>query len=382
MQNSVDLPRFAMAVDALRADLDRDLGPADISHLRRINRQARALAAAGYATAWLWPNPFSVFALAFATFIRWAVLAHHTLHRGYDRWPGVPERYTSRGFARSWRRMVDWFDWLVPDAWRHEHNLLHHCRLNEDPDDPDLVEALVEWHGAVPRVVRWLLLIVYTVAWKPLFYAPNTLRLWLNAAARRRDPTATAVPFGSPCVVNPFHPYGRRVWLWCWLPYAAWRFGVMPALFLPLGRWAWLSVLINSVLAEALTNAHAFLMIVPNHAGDDLYRFDGPVKGGKGEFYVRQIVGSANYRCGGEVNDLLHGWLNYQIEHHVWPDLTLRQYQRAQPRLRAICQEFGVPYVQESVFRRFHKMVSIAMGNSRMRRAVEIGVDEQYRAAG
>ena len=72
-----------------------------------------------------------------------------------------------------------------------------------------------------------------------------------------------------------------------------------PALFLPLGGWAWLSVLVNSLLAEAVTNAHAFLMIVPNHAGDDLYRFDGPVKGGKGEFYVRQIVGSANYRCGG-----------------------------------------------------------------------------------
>ena len=38
------------------------------------------------------------------------------------------------------------------------------------------------------------------------------------------------MPLGSPSLVNPFHPYGRRVWINCWLPYAAWRFGVAPAM--------------------------------------------------------------------------------------------------------------------------------------------------------
>jgi fatty acid desaturase len=381
MHSAIDLKGFAGAVDALRAELDADLGPADVRHLKRIAVYGRAWTAAGYATAWLFPNPFSAFALSFGTFIRWAVLAHHTLHRGYDRIPGVPRRFTSRGFARGWRRAVDWLDWLAPDAWRHEHNLLHHCRLNEDPGDPDLVEALVEWHGPLPRFIRWLLFALYTVAWKPLYYAPNTLRLHLNAAARLRDPSAVGVRLGAPCLANPFHPYGRQVWLRCWVPYAVWRFGVAPALFLPLGWWAWMSVLVNSLLAEAVTNAHAFLMIVPNHAGDDLYRFDGPVKGGKGEFYVRQIVGTANYRCGGDGTDLLHGWLNYQIEHHVWPDLTLRQYQRVQPRLKALCEQFGVPYVQESVFRRFRKLMAIAMGSAAMKRAAAIGPDGQCDAA-
>lgn len=375
MLSAVDLPGFAAAVDALKADLDATVGPADVRHLLRVARRARAWTAAGYATAWLCPNPLSAFALAFGTFIRWTVLAHHTLHRGYDRCPGVPSRFTSRFFARGWRRAIDWLDWLAPDAWRHEHNLLHHYHLNEDPGDPDLVEALVRWHGRVPRPVRWLLLAVYAVAWKPLFYGPNSLRVHLNAVARRRDRAAAVVPLGAPCLVNPLHPYGRRVWLRCWLPYAAWRFGVAPALFLPLGWWAWLSVLVNSLVAEAITNAHAFLMIVPNHAGADLYRFDEPITGGKGEFFVRQIVGTANYRCGGNRTDLMHGWLNYQIEHHVWPDLTLLQYRRAQPRLKAVCEQFGVPYVQESVFRRFGKMVAIAMGDGAMRLMPAVKVD-------
>jgi fatty acid desaturase len=381
MHRPVDLQGFATAVDALRTELDAGLGAADVRHLKRIAIYARAWTAGGYATAWLCPNPLSAFALAFGTFIRWAVLAHHILHRGYDRCPGVPRRLTSRGFARGWRRAVDWLDWLAPDAWRHEHNVLHHYHLNEDPGDPDLVEALVARHGPASRFVRRLLVVFYAVAWKPLYYAPNTLRLTLNAAARRREPAGGAVPLGAGCLVNPFHPYGRRVWLRCWLPYAAWRFGVAPALFLPLGTWAWLSVLVNSLVAEAATNAHAFLMIVPNHAGDDLFRFDGPMSGGKGEFYVRQIVGTANYRCGGDRTDLLHGWLNYQIEHHVWPDLTLLQYRRAQPRLKALCERFGVPYIQESVFGRFRRMVAIALGDVAMKRAATVGAGGAAEAA-
>jgi fatty acid desaturase len=364
----LDLKRFADEIDQIRAELDAGLGPDDFAHLKKMARWGRAWTAAGFATAWLCPNPFSAFALSFGHFIRWAVLAHHTLHRGYDRVPGAPRRYTSRGFARGWRRLIDWLDWITPDAWRHEHNLLHHGRLNEDPGDPDLVEALVARFGPLPRWMRWLLLVLYSVTWKLVYYGPNTLRLQLNAVARRHEPSAAGVPPGDPCVCNPLHPYGRQVWLRCWLPYAAWRFGVAPALFLPLGGWAWLSVLLNVLLAEAMTNFHAFLMIIPNHAGDDLYRFDSPVRHGRGEFYLRQIVGSADYRCGGDVNDLLHGWLNYQIEHHVWPDLTLLQYRRAQPRLKALCARYGIPYVQETVFRRFGKMVAISMGDAKMKR--------------
>jgi fatty acid desaturase len=361
-----DLKRFGAEVDRLRAELDAELGPEDVRHLRKIERWGWFWSALGYATAWICPNPLAVFALSFGVFIRWAVVAHHTLHRGYDRAPGVPQRLTSQGFARGWRRFIDWLDWLVPAAWRHEHNLLHHGRLNEDPADPDLVEALVERHGPRSRPARWLLTALYAVAWKPLYYGPNTLRLHLRAVARREDPSS--VPAREPSVLNPLGAYPGHVFLRCWLPYAVWKFAVVPALFLPLGWWAWLSVLVNLLLAEALTNFHSFLMIVPNHAGDDLCRFDESVKGGRGEFYLRQILGSANYRCGGDANDLLHGWLNYQIEHHVWPDLTLLQYQKAQPRLKALCAKYGVPYAQESVFRRFRKMLAVAQGTGPMRR--------------
>jgi fatty acid desaturase len=63
----------------------------------------------------------------------------------------------------------------------------------------------------------------------------------------------------------------------------------------------------------------------------------------------------------------MHGWLNYQIEHHLWPDLPLLAYRRAQPQVRALCQRHGVPYVQESVWTRCRKAVAIIVGDASMR---------------
>jgi len=111
---------------------------------------------------------------------------------------------------------------------------------------------------------------------------------------------------------------------------------------------------------------------VPSHAASDLCRFETPVAN-RNEFYVRQIVGSANYRCGGDLNDFMHGWLNYQIEHHLWPDMSMRQYQQVQPRVKAVCEKYGVPYVQESVFMRFVKLWKILLGVESMRIGVTTG---------
>lgn len=371
MLHHVDRQALAADLDALRAELKASTGPADLAHFRRIERAGRALTLLGLATAWLWPNPLTVLALALGTFARWAIVAHHVCHRGYDKVPGAPARLRSRRFARGpLRRALDWLDWMVPDAWHHEHDYLHHYRLGEAGGDPDVAEENAWWlrDSRLPMAARAAVVLLGSTLWKPLYYAPNTLNELLNHQGRR----------GRPGDAEPIGLYDRRLWsplrarFWrvaarCWLPYAAWRFGALPALFLWLGPDAWLNALLNLLLAELLTNFWSFWVIVPNHTGDDLYRFDGPVRD-RGDFYLRQIVGSVDYRCGGDLNDFLHGWLNYQVEHHLFPDLTLRQYQRAHGPLRALCAKHGVPLVQESVFRRARRTLDVLIGRTSMRR--------------
>ena len=359
------LASFARELDALLAETRRGLGPEDLAHLARIERWGRWCTAVGFATAWIAPNPLSMLLLSQGRLTRWAMVAHHVVHRGYDRVPGVPASRTFKGFARGKRRFIDWLDWIDPSAWAHEHNKLHHYRLNERAD-PDLVERNLSWlrSSKLPMPLRYALIALVAGSWKYSYYAPSTLRALINERARRTDGAAVdeSLPLAS-MFAKP------ELWTRCLLPYAGIQFGVLPLLFAPLGLFAYVSVLLNSLGAEVLTNLHAFLVITTNHAGDDLEAWHAPISEGKAEFYYRQVTGSVNFATGSDSIDFLHGFLNYQIEHHMFPDLSMLAYQRIQPRVKSICAKHGVPYVQESVFTRLGKTLDVMVGKTSMKRA-------------
>merc|ERR1719231_1231900 len=152
-------------------------------------------------------------------------------------------------------------------------------------------------------------------------------------------------------------------------PFFVRQFMLIPALAgLAFGATAFRNALISLVCAEVLTNIHSFIIIVTNHAGDDLYRFERHCTARSGTFYLRQIISSANFQMGTDLIDFHHGWLNYQVEHHLWPDLSMRSYQKAAPLVRSLCAKHGVPYVQHSVFWRLKKTVDIMVGNTSMRK--------------
>ena len=345
----IDVAALVRELRGLRAQLP--VGPEDLAHFRKIERWGRLCTTLGYATAWMGPNLLSALLISQGRFTRWTTVAHHVTHGGYDRAPGVPARLRSETFAMGWRRYLDWFDCILPEAWSHEHNRLHHSHTGE-PGDPDNVEQNLGWLRAaqLPRAAKLGLVAVLAASWKWTYYAPNTLK------ELRGRPTLMDWRFWSPTTAT-----GRELWTRCYLPYAAFAFGAVPAMFAPLGPLAVGSVFANSVLAEVLTNLHTFAVITPNHAGDDVFRFEEPVSGADA-FMLRQILGSANYTCGGDLTDFLQGWLNYQIEHHIWPDLSLLQYRALQPRVAEVCRRHGVPYVQEPVWRRLAKTVDVMVG--------------------
>jgi fatty acid desaturase len=368
--NSVDAAGFAREVDALRAALESELSSADFVHLRKLERWGRACSALGYATAWLGPNLFSAAALSLGNTARWTIIAHHLSHKSMDKVSGAPARYTSRVFAKGKRRLLDWLDWMAPEAWHHEHDVLHHFHTGEI-SDPDLVEenvALIR-EAKLPLALKYAVVAFYAATWKFTYYAPNTFQILKRAQARRSKVEEEArgdEPYLA--VLDPRTSIGREYWATCVLPYGLARFVVIPGAFIALGPWAVFSVWGNSLLAELLTNLHTFIIIAPNHAGDDIYRFDAPGRG-KADLYLRQVAGSVNYRTGGDVNDFLHGFLNYQIEHHLFPTMPPKKYQEMQPKVRALCEKYGVPYVQQPVWSRVKKLVDIMVGKTSMLRA-------------
>jgi len=363
----VDRAQLSKDLDEIHKDILSRIGKQDFKHLKKMERWGRACSLLGYGTAWIIPNPISAFLISQGNFTRWTQMTHPIVHKGYDKIADVPLKYTSKRFAKGWRRFFDWPDWITPTSWHHEHNILHHYNLGEKLD-PDHLQYNMEWlrRSNIPMWLRFVLVSGFSMLWKMIYYTPRTYIKSRKSQAKQIKENREVQPdFTRRETWSVFTKQGRALWFTSMLPYIGFRFILLPLLFIPLGAVAVINVLLNSIMAEILTNMHSFLVIIPNHAGDDVMMFEE--KGNsKGEFYLRQILGSVNYPTGSDANDFFYGWLNYQIEHHLWPDIPLSQYQYAQPRVAAVCKKHGIPYRQDSVFKRLLKAMDIMVGRTSM----------------
>ncbi len=383
-------PQYARYEDIDKAQLEKDIdeikktmapvGEEDFQHLLKMERWGRAFTFSGYAmillivlieffagelSGWIfWPLAI-VAALLISTgnVARWANVTHPILHGAYDKVPNIPERYTKKYFAKGSRRYVDWLDWIKPQAWEYEHNIMHHYHLGED-EDPDNVERNLQWliQSKTPMWLRYVFVYLFAGTWKFTYYAPNTLRILENKKRREHNKLEIKDFEYDPRTKN-----GLELWMEYLLPYIVIKFVLFPALFLPFGLHAVWTAFIVLILAEFFANLHSFLVIVPNHSAEDIYMFSEPHKS-TGEFYLRQIMGSVNYNTGSDWIDFLHGFLNYQVEHHLFPNMPLSYYQKMQPIVKEICKKHNLEYRQESVFKRIFMSIDLMVGKTKLLR--------------
>jgi fatty acid desaturase len=359
----LELSAFKADIDALgarmRAEQEGPDGAKHVAHVQRIAAIASTMHAVGVATM-----PLPVYTVvpwlcfSTATFARWVMVAHHVSHGGYERW------MSRRTFARGIRRFWDWFDWVQPEAWNHEHNKMHHCALGEWPGDPNLVEEVFGpiRRARMPRVVKYVIVALLACTWRWSFLAPGSLML-----RRGKAP----IPGVLPIVGVVLAPLVALELAMVMLQYMLYCFVALPALcWLVTGEWR--NALANALVAEVLTNVHSFATIVTNHSGAEVYRFDTPCTV-EGESELRQVLGSVDVTTGSAIGDFMWGYANYQIEHHLWPNLSMLGCRRAHPHLVAICAKHGVPMAREEgawrgLVERVRKTAAVAVGAATMRR--------------
>lgn len=352
----------------------------DEAHLAGIEFWTSALGIAGVMLAVRGAiSPVAMVFLGYYKFAKFAILAHHSLHGGWGR--------SRRGwFAQGlYRRIIDWLDWIFPAAWIVEHNKIHHYRLNE-AEDPDFVQRNTSIVRHFPTMVfRYFLVLFNAMFWKWLYYASNTLKI-MHA---ERPGAPCKQDFDGPLDMG--HLFLNMVTAKSWATFrwyvalAVDLAGVMAPPFLihfvlipslagvgaavcdGHGWQAALLTFVNLAGAEAITNLHAFCTIVTNHAGPDLWYFNSACKADSPEFYLRAVLASTGYHAGTDLIDYFHGYLNYQAEHHAFPDLTPLHYQRLHPVFKAVCAKHGVPYVQEPVWVRVKKTAEVIVGAGKHR---------------
>lgn len=360
---SIDYKAFADNINKIKSEINSNLSEKDFHHLKKIESWGRLCTLLGYSTAWIIPNPISAFLISQGNITRWLMLTHHISHKGYDKVPNIPARYTSKKYAVGKRRFLDWVDWVLPEAWSYEHNQLHHYYTGETVD-PDSVEMSMNdiRNAKIPVFFKYLIILFIMCNWKIIYFTPTTLFHLLKDKKFKNSNDNK-----SKKIIKGISTFLFK----CFLPYFTLRFILLPALFLPLGKTAALFVLINSILAEIMVNIHSFMVVFPSHTGDDVYRFDTGITD-QAEFYVRQVTGSVNYNGGNDIKDFFQCWLNYQIEHHLFPDIPMLKYQEFQLKVKEVCKKHNIPYAQESIFKRFFQLINIMTGKTSMKKTSTI----------
>ena len=112
------------------------------------------------------------------------------------------------------------------------------------------------------------------------------------------------------------------------------------ALYLFLGLWQGaLFLLIHQTVAGFLMGA----TFAPNHKGMPVLTKDSDL-----DFLRRQVVTSRNVRPH-PITDLCYGGLNYQIEHHLFPNMPRNNLKKARSLIKTFCRQHSISYHETSV---------------------------------
>ena len=130
-----------------------------------------------------------------------------------------------------------------------------------------------------------------------------------------------------------------------------------------LGVWHGLLFMLVHQFLYGLYQASVF---APNHKGMPILDEDTQM-----DFLRRQVVTARNIKPH-PVTDFLYGGLNYQIEHHLFPNMPRNRLNRARTFVKDFCESHGVPYYETGVLRSQWEILSDLHRNSaplRRRRA-------------
>ena len=141
---------------------------------------------------------------------------------------------------------------------------------------------------------------------------------------------------------------------------------VHPVLSIPTGSFV--PTLAANFTANVVRNLWSNSVILCGHFPEGVETFEKRSIEGetKGEWYVRQMLGSANI-SGSKALHLMTGNLSHQIEHHLFPDLPSNRYGEIAPKVQALFDKYDLTYCARpmvpQVASAWHKVIRLSLPN-------------------
>lgn len=215
--------------------------------------------------------------------------------------------------------------------WIDKHNA-HHSHPNEIDADPDIDIPFVafsesqalEKRGAARWTVKYQAYLLFPImalvgVWSWHVYSVSTV---LGTGVR--------------------YAWAERLLL---LGHFLWFFGLVAV-----GVGGWDAVVVVLV-HHAVMGLHLGSVFAPNHKGMLVLE-----SGSQLDFLRRQVLTSRNVRPSVLI-DFLYGGLNYQIEHHLFPNMPRTSLGEARRIVRAFCAERGISHHETGVLQSFREVL-------------------------
>jgi linoleoyl-CoA desaturase len=324
-------------LDALRDEVLADRGQRDADYIRSIIDKQRKLEIAGRALLFAGVLPpawiAGTAALSAAKILENMELGHNILHGQWD-WMRDPEIHST-----TW----EWDTMSPAENWKHSHNYMHHTYTNVVGKDRDVGYGILRMSEEQKWTPYYLGNPVYNVLLSLFFQwgvALHDLEVE-QVLAGKKPPKA---------VWKQLKGIGRKVRKQVTKDYL-----LFPALAGPF----FAPVLLGNLTANLARNVWSHAIIFCGHFPNGAAQFSEEQLEGetRGEWYVRQMMGSANL-TGGPLFHLMSGNLSFQIEHHLFPDLPSNRYSEISPKVQALCAEFGIEYTTGPLWKQYLQVLN------------------------
>ncbi|GAA4829396.1 fatty acid desaturase [Actinomycetospora corticicola] len=319
-----DVEALGEEFDQIRRDVEATRGAADEEYIRSIIKTQRRIEIAGRAALFgsvvppLWMAGAAL--LGVAKILENMEIGHNVMHGQWD-WMNDPEIHSA-----TW----EWDNVCPAEQWKHSHNYLHHTYTNVLGKDKDVgyeilrVTSDQKWNpvNLGQPVFNTLLMLLFQ-------HGVAIHDLDIEGLLRRdiQDPEEFKAKLEQ---------VGRKMRK---------QMGKDYILFPLLTGPFFITTLTANLTANLIRNVWSYAIIFCGHFPDgaEVFTEDQLENETQGEWYLRQLLGSANF-TGNRLMHVMSGSLGYQIEHHLFPDLPSNRYPEIAERVKEICAKYDLPY--------------------------------------
>ena len=343
-----DIEALGRELDAIRQSVLDTRGERDAAYIRRVIEVQRKLELAGrllllggrYRSAWI----AGTACLALAKSLDNMEIGHNVLHGQWD-WMRDPQIHSS-----TW----DWDHVSPPAQWQRAHNVQHHTYTNIIGKDNDLGYGIMRVDEDQPWTPRYLVQPVWNFVNALIFeYGIAMYDIEFGEHLRQKKGV-------TPELKSRVKAAGKKIAKQVTKDYV-----FFPALSGP----GWRRTLTANLTANVVRNVWSHSVIMCGHFPEGVETFEQPEldeNETKGEWYLRQMLGSANI-SGSRTMHTLTGNLSHQIEHHLFPDLPSNRYYEIAPQIRDLFERYGLSYnarpLPQQVGSAWHKVLRLSLPN-------------------